>query len=79
MACASTCPTQDHESYGACIRSKGIQIGDLMNTRIQKAGNKNLDAYANARKYGIQPKSTRPSDVQSAVQISEQTGKAFQA
>lgn len=79
MACASTCATQDHESYGACIRSKGIQIGDLMNTQIQKAGSKNLDEYAKARKYGIQPKSTRPADVRAAVEISEKTGKAFQA
>jgi hypothetical protein len=79
MACASTCPTQDHESYGACLRSKGIQIGDLMNTKIQKAGSKNLDAYASARKYGIQPASTRPADVQRAIRASEATGKAYQA
>ena len=79
MACASTCQTKDHESYGACMRAKGIQIGDLMNTRIQKAGDKNLDTYANARKYGIQPKSTRPADVRAAVEVSEKTGKAFQA
>ena len=24
MACASTCATQDHPSYGACLRSKSI-------------------------------------------------------
>ena len=79
MACASTCRTQDHESYGACIRAKGIQIGDLMNTGIQKAGAKNLEAYANARKHGIQPASTRPKDVQRAIQISDKQGTAYQA
>ena len=79
MACTSTCPTQDHETYGACLRAKDIQIGDLMHSQIQKAGDKNLDAYANARKYGIQPKSTRPADVRRAVEISERTGKAYQA
>ena len=79
MSCASTCKTQDHKTYGECLRAKGIQIGDLMNTRIQKAGDKNLDQYENARKYGIQPKSTRPDDVKRAVQISEKTGTAFRA
>lgn len=79
MSCASTCKTQDHKTYGECLRAKGIQIGDLMHTQIQKAGSKNLDDYANAREYGIQPKSTRPADVRRAVEISEKTGKAFKA
>lgn len=79
MSCSSSCKTQDHESYGACLRAKGIQVGDLMNTGIQKAGAQNLERYRQARKEGIQPRSTRPADVQAAIQISDQTGKAFQA
>lgn len=79
MACSSNCRTQDHESYGACLRAKNIKHGDLMNGNVQKAADKSLDAYEKARKYGIQPRSTRAADVQAAVQISEQTGKAFQA
>ena len=79
MACASSCKTQDHASYGACMRAKNVQVGDLMNTGIQKAGQKNLDAYETARKQGIQPRSTRAGDVQRAVQISDKTGRAYQA
>lgn len=79
MPCTSTCRTQDHESYGACLRSKNLQIGDLMHVEVQKAGAKNLEAYANARKHGIQPKSTRPKDVQQAIRTSDQTGKPYQA
>jgi hypothetical protein len=45
----------------------------------QKRADKNLDQYETARKYGIQPKSTRPADVQAAVRLSEKTGTAFKA
>lgn len=79
MPCSSSCATQDHNTFGECLRAKNIQIGDLMNTGVQKKASKNLDEYAAARKHGIQPKSTRPKDVQTAVQISEKTGKAYQA
>lgn len=79
MACSSTCKTQDHETYGECLRAKGIQIGDLMNSGIQKAGAKNLENYRNARKHGIQPRSTNKKDVDRAVQISDKTGQAYQA
>jgi hypothetical protein len=40
---------------------------------------KRLEAYAAARKEGIQPRSTQRSDVDRAVQISDKTGTAFQA
>lgn len=79
MPCSSSCATQDHNTFGECLRAKNIQVGDLMNTGIQKAGSKNLDEYEKARKHGIQPKSTNPADVQRAVRISEKTGEAYQA
>lgn len=84
MACSSTCPTQDHESYGACLRSKNLHTAYMQEWKgkdatLQKKADKNLAEYANARKYGIQPKSTRSTDVQIAVQLSDKMGKAFQA
>lgn len=80
MACASSCRTKDHATYGACLRAKNLRTFALPIEALatQKAADKNLDDYAKARSYGIQPSSTRPGDVQAAVRISEQTGNAFQ-
>lgn len=81
MACSSSCRTQDHESWGACVRSKNLRTNALNGEQItvQKSADKTLDDYAKARSYGIQPKSTRPADVVAATRISEHTGSAFQA
>ena len=80
MACASSCRTQDHETYGACLRAKNLRVFALPIEALatQKAADKNLDEYAKARSYGIQPASTRPGDVKAAVAISDHTGTAFQ-
>lgn len=45
----------------------------------EKKWEKGLEAYREARKQGIQPASTRPSDVQAAVAESNRTGAAFTA
>lgn len=81
MACSSSCKTQDHASYGECMRSKGIRTTaiPLDVHEANKKQTKTLDKYAEARRYGIQPKSTRHADVENAVRISEATGEAFQA
>ena len=80
MACSSSCRTQDHPTYGACLRAKNLrtQALDVEMSAQQKAADKTLDEYAKARSYGIQPASTRQHDVQGAVRISEATGTAFQ-
>lgn len=81
MACASSCRTQDHPTYGACLRAKNLRTSALDgDTAVaQKAADKTLDEYARARSYGIQPASTRASDVQAAVRLSDQTGTAVKA
>lgn len=84
MSCSSACPTQDHESYGACLRAKNMKTAYMQDWKgkdatAQKRADKNLDAYQQARAEGIQPKSTRPADVQRAVRISDKTGEAYQA
>lgn len=78
VACTSACRTQDHESWGACVRAKNLRTGAI-DVSLQKKADKNLDEYARARKYGIQPQSTNPVHVQQAIRASEQTGTAFQA
>ena len=84
MACASSCQSRNHASYGECLRAKNIKTAYMQehngkDATAQKRADRNLDAYESARKYGIQPRSTRAADVQAAVQISDQTGTAFKA
>lgn len=82
--CSASCKTKDHETWGDCVRSKSLKIAYAQSASgkdatVQKKADKNLEAYRNARKYGIQPKSTNPKDVQAAIRESDRTGTAFQA
>ena len=81
MACTSSCASQDHASWGACVRAKNLRTNALAGENLdnQRAADKSLDAYATARRNGIQPKSTRAIDVQRAVRLSDKTGVPFQA
>lgn len=81
MPCTSSCRTQDHESWGACVRAKNLRTQALPGeaAAVQKKADKTLDDYAKARSYGIQPRSTRTADVQTAIRASEQAGSPFQA
>lgn len=77
--CTSGCRTQDHASWGECMRSKNLAVVDP-DGRVHRAQwDADLDAYREARKAGIQPASTSRSAVDAAVRASESTGEAFQA
>lgn len=78
--CSAGCRTKDHPTFGACLRAKNLRTNALDGETLvaQKAADKTLDAYAKARKHGIQPASTRAHDVQAAIQVSDMTGTAFQ-
>ena len=84
MACTSGCPTQDHESWGACMKAKGLRIGYAnsaggMDYTAQKKWDRDLDAYKDARAQGIQPSGTSRPQVEAALAISNTTGTAYQA
>lgn len=84
MACSSSCATQDHNSFGECVRSKGVRTAYCQSWKgsdatLQKKGDKELDDYAAARKEGIQPASTKRHDIDTAKKASDLTGEAFQA
>lgn len=84
MACRSGCLTQDHESWAACARASNIRVGWSnsaagLDLTTQKKWDKELNEYATARQQGIQPKSTKTSDIRAAVEISNLTGSAFNA
>lgn len=79
MACASTCPTKDHDTFGACVRAKGLHLGDVKGSGQTAARDLRLNSYYDARQQGIQPETTRLRDVQKAVRVSDATGRAFDA
>ena len=81
MACRTGCPTQDHESWGECLRASNIQMntGDANSSRTitKKANDTELALYREARKQGIQPDSTKTADIKKAIDISNKTGHAY--
>lgn len=83
MACASSCKTQSHESYGACLRAKALQVdvavpGTGYDPARNKAWDSRIDSYREARRQGIQPTGSRKSQIDAAVKVSDATGTAFQ-
>ena len=77
--CRSGCKTQDHANWGECARAANFSITDPMANAVSKQANSELDAYRNARKLGIQPRSTKMHDIKAAVMASDTLGKAVQA
>lgn len=62
MTCRSGCLTRDHANWGACARAMNLQIGDLTGQGEARVTDKRLNAYASARKQGLQPPSTKLAD-----------------
>lgn len=65
--CRSGCPTQDHKSWGECARSARFHTNGVHQHTEYKAYDKELNDYAAARHQGLQPKTTRQHDIDSAV------------
>lgn len=61
MSCRSGCRTKDCESYAACLKNMGLQIGDL-GRGVAASTDRRLNAYASARAQGLQPPSTKTAD-----------------
>jgi hypothetical protein len=77
--CRSGCKTQDHASWGECARASNIGISHEASAAVLKTTDKELSAYRDARKLGIQPASTKMKDIQKAVRASDTIGRAAQA
>lgn len=82
--CISVCVTQDHTSWGACRRAHGVKVGycrSATNHRAdataEKRWNKELDLYADARRQGVQPDSTKVRDIRHALDQSDKVGAAY--
>ncbi|OEJ24294.1 hypothetical protein AS594_07125 [Streptomyces agglomeratus] len=80
--CTSGCRTKDHDSYGACLQSKGVKTylaspSKGLDGTAQKKWDAELSAYANARKQGIQPDGTTMQKVTAAIKASDKVGAAY--
>lgn len=81
--CTSSCKTQDHESYGECLQSNIPMFSGVSPSKSGydqdkvKKDQKELDSYFAAVKQGIEPRSTRQPDIDQAVKLSNEAGKAF--
>lgn len=70
MSCSTACPTQDHKSWGECVRSKGLQLSPHVNGEYavrQKAWDSELDHYASAVRQGLSPAGTKRHQVDAAI------------
>ena len=79
MACSTGCPTQNHESYGACLRAKRLQIESEEAHAFLVHQRQGQDEYRKAREAGLQPQSNSLEDVRDAYVMSDALGKPFRA
>ena len=83
MACRTGCRTQDHSTWGDCLRASNIQMnaGDAGSNKVMsgRKWNAELDAYSSARSQGIQPAGTRMGQIIEAEKASETLGRAYDA
>ena len=79
MACRTGCLTQDHANWGECARGANLSISNEGAAMSIKTTDKELTAYRDARKNGVQPRSTKMKDIQTANKISQTIGRAYKA
>lgn len=75
MTCRAKCATQDHESYGACLRSAGVGVNLQVSPR--NPIDMNYKAYRAAREEGIQPDGSSMRQIERAKAFSDSTGVAY--
>jgi hypothetical protein len=81
--CTSSCKTKDHASYGECLRSNTPMFVGVNPTKTGwdqdkvKKDEKEIQSYWDATRQGIEPRSTRKKDIDAAVKLSNEAGKAF--
>ena len=73
--CRSGCKTQDHESYSDCLQEANFGFTGCFPTR--RGWDKELDSYYSAVRQGVEPISTKKKDIDAAMMLSNEAGKAF--
>lgn len=72
--CSSGCLTQDHKSWGECLRSKNLKLSPHVNDSYsagQKAWDRELDNYESAVRQGLNPSGTKQHHVDAAMKEAE--------
>jgi len=81
--CRSGCKTQDHESYSDCLQAANFGFAGCFPSRQgwdkdkEKNWDKELDSYYSAVRQGVEPISTKQKDIDAAMMLSNEAGKAF--
>jgi len=82
--CTSGCKTKDHATYAECLQQNMPMISPSSTPSRSgwdrdkiKKDDKELDSYYSAVRQGIEPRSTRQKDIDAAVKLSNESGKAF--
>ena len=81
--CTSSCKTKDRAIHGDCLRSNTPMFVGVSPTRTGwdqdkvKKDEKEIQSYWDATRQGIEPRSTRKKDIDAAVKLSNDAGKAF--
>jgi hypothetical protein len=83
MSCSSGCLTQDHKTYGECLRAKNTRVAYCNSASgrdytSQKRADQELDLYASAVKQGHDPENTGTAASLMALEYGERTGSAYQ-
>lgn len=79
MACSSGCPTQNHESWGACVRAKSIQLEDVTAHAVNQRDRRDVREYVEARNEGMQPEGIGKKHVTFARKVTDMTGTPYRA
>lgn len=79
MACSSVCSTQDHATFGECLRAKNLQVADVTAHKFNQNQRREMDNYVKARYAGLQPETVFKRDVDHAWKETERTGVPFRA
>ncbi len=70
--CRTGCPTQDHTSWGECVRASHLQFGDGTQRKRSRAWDGELAMYKKAREVDrISPETTRKKDIEAAYRLAD--------
>lgn len=73
--CRTGCPTQDHSSYGECLRA--ANAGVAFGSAYRASTDRELAEYRQLRKEGIQPMGTTRHALDQAKAMSDRFGGAW--
>lgn len=82
MACRTGCVTKDHSSWAECARDANVRIAATTTSRHRDGFDKTkkeLAAYQEARRHGIQPEGTTMDKIAAAKAATKAMGRPYDA